>query len=219
MAATSSPATASGERPLEGVPAGRRPIADPAQGTRERLLDAAFAITAEGGYGAASVGAIAARAGVAAGTLYRHFPSKGALFVVLFRRVCGREVLAMRRAAEEVDGPDRVRAVLETFARRALEHRRLAWALLAEPLDPLVEAERLAYRRAYRALLAELVGEEVAAGGLPPQDPELTAAALVGAVGEALVGPLSPDADAPAQELVPELLALVRRAIGAPAGR
>ncbi len=191
------------------------PVADPARGTRERLLAAAFAITAEGGYGAASVGAIAGRAGVAAGTLYRHFASKGELFVVLFRRVCGREVLAMRRAAEDVaPGPERIVAVLDTFARRALQHPRLAWALLAEPLDPLVEAERLAYRQAYRALLSDLVRAAVEDGALPEQDPDLTAAALVGAVGEALVGPLAPGADVDAAALLPELRALVGRAIG-----
>ena len=33
--------------------------------------------------------------------------------------------------------------------RRALRGRRLAWALLAEPVDPAVEAERLPFRRAY----------------------------------------------------------------------
>ena len=51
----------------------------------------------EGGYGAASVVAIAERAGVASGTLYRHFASKEELFVDLFRSVCDREVRAMRR--------------------------------------------------------------------------------------------------------------------------
>ena len=32
---------------------------------------------------------------------------------------------------------------------------RLAWALIAEPVDPLVDAERLAYRERYAALIAE----------------------------------------------------------------
>ena len=43
--------------------------------------------------------AIAERAGVAAGTLYRHFASKEELFVEVFRSVCDREVRAMRAAA------------------------------------------------------------------------------------------------------------------------
>ena len=85
---------------------------------------------------------------------------------------------------------------VETFARRALRGRRLAWALIAEPVDPAVEAERLVFRRAYRDAFAEVVADGVAAGELPDQDPATSAAALVGAIGEALVGPVSPTAAA-----------------------
>lgn len=166
--------------------------------TRERLLRAARDVVEAQGYGGASVAAISAAAGVANGTLYRHFGSKSELFVEVFRDVCGREVDAMRAAVAQVDaGPapdlvDRVLAPLEVFSRRALQNRRLAWALLAEPVDPLVDAVRLEYRVTYRELLAGLVSDAVDGNALPPQDPALTAAALVGAVGEVLVGPLSP---------------------------
>ena len=78
-----------------------------ASGTRERLLASARELIEEGGYAAAPVIAIAERAGVAAGTLYRHFPSKEELFVEVFRSVCEREERAMRAAA---DGHARVRA-------------------------------------------------------------------------------------------------------------
>jgi AcrR family transcriptional regulator len=71
-----------------------------AAGTRERLLTAARELIEEGGYGAASVLAIADRAGVAAGTLYRHFASKEELFVEVFRSVCAREERAMQAAAD-----------------------------------------------------------------------------------------------------------------------
>ena len=59
--------------------------------TRDRLLAAAKELIEDGGYAAASVIAIAERAGVAAGTLYRHFASKEELFVEVFRSVCARE--------------------------------------------------------------------------------------------------------------------------------
>lgn len=187
--------------------------------TRERLLAAALEITREGGYGAASVAAIADRAGVAAGTLYRHFPSKGELFAELFRTVCSGEVEAMRAADPGPPTPaaERAEEVIATFAGRALAAPRLAWALIAEPVDPLVDAERLAYRRAYRELLAELVRAGVEAGELPRQDADLTAAAVVGGVGEALVGPTSPVAagEPDAQEILRALRIFVRRALGA----
>ena len=49
---------------------------------------------------------------------------------------------------------DRLESVLATFASRALRRPRLAWALLAEPVDPLVDAERLVYRERYSELTA-----------------------------------------------------------------
>lgn len=188
--------------------------------TRQRLLEAAQELIEEGGYGAASVAAIAERAGVAAGTLYRHFPSKQELFVEVFRSVCAREERAMRQAAEEMSqssAPGRLELVLATFAERALRNPRLAWALIAEPVDPLVDAERLAYRERYAAVIAEGLRAGIGAGELPDQNIELTAAALVGGCGEALVGPLSPLATQrpSSEEIVAALRTFVRRAVGA----
>jgi AcrR family transcriptional regulator len=48
--------------------------------TRSKLIEATLAVVAESGYARASTRAIAARAGVAEGTIYRHFPDKTALF-------------------------------------------------------------------------------------------------------------------------------------------
>jgi AcrR family transcriptional regulator len=188
--------------------------------TRKRLLRSARELIEEGGYGAASVVAIADRAGVASGTLYRHFPSKQELFVEVFRVVCAGEERAMRAAAEQMSSrpaPERLELVLATFAQRALRNPRLAWALIAEPVDPLVDAERLAYRERYAQVIAEALRAGIEAGELPEQNVELTAAALVGGCGEALVGPLSPvSSKSPSDaEVVDALRTFVRRAVGA----
>jgi AcrR family transcriptional regulator len=182
--------------------------------TRQRLLAAAREQIGEGGYGSASVAAIAERAGVATGTVYRHFPSKAELFLEIFREFCAGEDRAMRVAADDA-GPvavDRLEAVLTTFARRALRNRSLAWALLAEPVDQLVDAERLAYRERYASLVAAELRAAIDAGEIPPQDAAFTAAALVGGCGEALVGPLS-SVDG-SEEVVAAIQTFVRRAIG-----
>ena len=153
---------------------------------------------------------------MATGSVYRHFPSKADLFAEVFRRASQREVDATRAAAQAAGGPasQRLAAAVETFARRALRGRRLAWALLAEPVDPAVEAERLAFRRAYAADFARVLRDGVAAGELAPQNVELTAAALVGALGEALVGPLSPiEDDVDADALVADLVTFCLRAV------
>ena len=190
-------------------------------GTRERLLDAARALIEEGGYAAASVLAVAERAGVASGTLYRHFASKEELFVEVFRSVGAREERAMRAADDAMEpgaAPvDRLETVLATFARRALRNPRLAWALIAEPVDPRVDAERLAYRERYAELIAVGLAGGIAAGQLPEQNVRLTAAALVGGCGEALVGPLAPRAAAGPddEEIIAALRTFIRRAAGA----
>ncbi len=165
-----------------------------------RIVSAARELIAEGGYVAAQMSAVADRAGVAVGTVYRHFPSKSDLFAEVFREASQREVDAMRRAAAEHPGApasERIAAGVETFARRALRGRRLAWALLAEPVDPSVEAERLEFRRSYRDVLASVLQDGIDSGELPPQDAEATASALVGAIGESMVGPLAPTAISP----------------------
>jgi AcrR family transcriptional regulator len=161
---------------------------------RGRIVAAARELIAHGGYAEAQVAAVAAKAGVATGTVYRHFPSKADLFAEVFRNASQHEVDAVVAAAADTRGSAaaRIAAAVETFARRALRGRRLAWALIAEPVDPAVEAERLAFRRAYRDAFAGVIEAGVASGELPPQDPATSAAALVGAIGEALVGPVSP---------------------------
>lgn len=164
--------------------------------TRERIVASARELIAQGGYAKAQVAAVAARAKVATGTVYRHFPSKADLFSEVFRTASQHEVDALTAAATGAEGgaAAKVAAAAEAFARRALRAPRLAWALLAEPVDPAIEAERLAFRRAYRDAMAAVIAEGVAAGELPAQDAWVSAAALVGAIGEAMVGPLSPTA-------------------------
>jgi len=185
---------------------------------RERIVRAARGLIAQGGYAEARVAAVAKRAGVATGTVYRYFPSKAELFAEVFRRASQREVDAMAEAtvADGRPSAERAATAAEMWARRALRARRLAYSLLAEPVDPLVEAERLAFRRAYRDVVAALIADGVATGELPRQDPEITAAALVGALGEALVGPLSPaGGEVDPDVLVAEVVSFWVRALGA----
>ncbi len=51
------------------------------RGRRERILAATLALATKGGYDAVQMREVAARAGVALGTLYRYFPSKEQLLV------------------------------------------------------------------------------------------------------------------------------------------
>jgi AcrR family transcriptional regulator len=197
--------------------AARSTPAPPDATTRERLIHAARKLLEDGGYAAASVQAIAERAGLAAGAMYRHFPSKADLFVEVFRDAAKRDLVAMGDAAASGGAVERLEAVVATFARRALRHRRLAWALVYEPVDPLVDEERLVYRREYCRHMAALLRAGIAAGEIPDQNAELSAAAVVGAIAESLVGPLSPVAGqiGSDEDLIATLVRFCRRSVGA----
>src|SRR5215470_13983432 len=62
----------------------RKPRADAVR-NRERVLEAAKAVFSAGGVDA-SLEAVARRAGVGIGTLYRHFPTREALYEAVYRR-------------------------------------------------------------------------------------------------------------------------------------
>jgi AcrR family transcriptional regulator len=74
----------------------RKPRAD-ALRNRERVLEAATAVFSAGGANA-SLEAVARRAGVGIGTLYRHFPTREALFEAVYRR----EVQQLGELAEQL---------------------------------------------------------------------------------------------------------------------
>ncbi|HVA60414.1 MAG TPA: TetR/AcrR family transcriptional regulator [Mycobacteriales bacterium] len=187
-------------------------------GTRRRLLDAGVDLLAQDGYNGLTVDALARAAGVATGTVYRHFSGKPALVTELFRELAATELAAVRRAAAGPrPAPDRLAAAVATFAARALAAPRVAFALLAEPADPAIDVARLAFRRAYAELFAGLIAEAVDAGELPPQDPAVSAAALVGAIGEALIVPLAAPPRVPAgsaDRLIAELIGFCLRGAG-----
>ncbi|MFB7588838.1 TetR/AcrR family transcriptional regulator [Streptomyces sp. NPDC056169] len=183
---------------------------------RDHLVARATEVVAEVGWAQASVTAVADAAGIAAGSVYQHFPSKAALAVEVFRRASGHEVEVIGEVLRgDGDPVERLTRGVETFARRALENRGLAYALLAAPAEPAVGAERLAYRLRYRALFAETVEQGMAAGLLPPQDGRITAAALTGAIGEVLVDPLATPDEGSTEELLVELVAMALRCAGA----
>ncbi len=160
---------------------------------REAIVAAACDVAAESGMAAVQIAPVAARAGIAAGTVYRYFPSKTELVTALVAAVSMREVAALANAATAAPGPlSALAATIATFAARALARRRLAFALIGEPVEPEIDAARASYRRALAAEFEQLIAKAVAGGHLPDQDAVLAASALFGALSEGLVGPLAP---------------------------
>ncbi|WP_405160605.1 TetR/AcrR family transcriptional regulator [Nocardia sp. NBC_01499] len=176
------------------------------------IVQAATTVLSRSGYAGLAMAAVAAEAGVATGTVYKNFAGKADLVSAVFRKVVAWEVAAVATASATGTAVERVTAAVETFAGRALKNPKLAYVLLVEPVDTVVDTERLRFRRAFAEAFESAVAEGVSRGELPAQDAKNSAAALVGAIGEVLVGPL---AAAPhGESVVPELIAFALRALG-----
>ncbi len=184
----------------------------------DAIVDAARDAASAGGMAAIQIAPVAERAGVAAGTVYRYFPGKIELVGALVESVAEREIEAVRKAADAAPGPlSAVAAALATFGARALRNRKLAWAVIAEPVDTDTDAVRQQYRRDLSAEIETRIRAAIAGGHLPDQDASLAASALVGALLEGLIGPLAPegmDDPARAREAVQTLTLFALRGLG-----
>jgi AcrR family transcriptional regulator len=95
--------------------ASRKPRADAIR-NRERVLEAAKVVFSQGG-AEASLEAVARHAGVGIGTLYRHFPTRKALFEAVYRR----EVDQLVDLAKDLEGTTTPVEALRYWLRAGVE--------------------------------------------------------------------------------------------------
>ncbi|HEY8524992.1 MAG TPA: helix-turn-helix domain-containing protein [Acidimicrobiales bacterium] len=108
-----------------------RPLRADARRNRARLLEAAHAVFRERGTDA-SLDEVARRAGVGAGTLYRHFPTRDDLVEALVRADVDQLAQLSRDLTAAPGDPDAaLRTWLLAFVRHAMAFRGLAEALVA----------------------------------------------------------------------------------------
>jgi AcrR family transcriptional regulator len=105
----------------------RKPRADAAR-NRERLLETAADIFGAGGPDA-SLEAVAKRAGLGIGTLYRHFPTREALFEAVYRREVDQLSDLAERLAYEVEPVEALRRWLHANVRLVATKKGMVAAL------------------------------------------------------------------------------------------
>ena len=150
--------------------AARKPRADAAR-NRERLLEAATAVFNAGGP-EASLETVAKRAGVGIGTLYRHFPTREALYEAVYRR----EVEQLVELAEQLKGESSpvdalrrwLRANIEFVATKKGMSAALALAVTGLPELKAYSLDRLT--RAIGALLDRAVARGEIRSGIGAED-------------------------------------------------
>jgi AcrR family transcriptional regulator len=148
----------------------RKPRAD-ALRNRERVLEAAKTVFSSGGADA-SLEAVARRAGVGIGTLYRHFPTREALYEAVYRR----EVEQLGELAEQLKNePEPVEALrrwlssnVEFVATKKGMSAALALAAQASPELRSYSFDRLT--KAASSLLDRAVAAGEIRGDVTPED-------------------------------------------------
>jgi AcrR family transcriptional regulator len=188
------------------------------QDKRNRILQAVRQVVSEVGFHGAQVAIVAEAAGVATGTVYRYFPSKGELLAEALALNAQHEIDVVAAVAE-ADGSaiSRLADAVRVFADRAVRAPRRAWAMLAEPAEPEVDAARLTYRRAFAQVFEKLIRAGIRSGEFPAQNTAASAACVMGALSEGLVGPLAPEAPdfADTRALVDAIVSFCLQAVSA----
>ena len=146
---------------------------------RQRILDATLTLASRGGYDAVQMRAVADRAGVALGTLYRYFPSKIHLLVSGLAREFERNQEKLDRIAIPGDTPyDRMLFVLARITRAMQREPMLTEAMTRAFMfaDPSAAAEVNTVARLMERMLTEAMHE-----GEPTAD-EIAIARVIGDV-------------------------------------
>jgi AcrR family transcriptional regulator len=179
---------------------------------RARIIACTRALIARGGFRAASIAAVAGAAGLSTGAIYRYFPSQAQLFIEVLTAAVAREIELLERIAATAEpAAMRLQNAVEAFAGRALDGRNLAYAFIAEPIGAQVDVARMRSRREFSEVFQRLLSAGIRSGEFPAQDVEVTAACIVGAFTEALVGPIAPGAKAAGPRARARLVAAIGR--------
>ena len=112
----------------------RKPRADAAR-NRERVLEAAKAVFSAGGP-EASLEAVARTAGVGIGTLYRHFPTREALFEAVYRREVQQLADLAERLKEEAEPVEALRQWMRSNVRFVATKKGMSAALALAAYKP-----------------------------------------------------------------------------------
>ncbi|TYB37583.1 TetR/AcrR family transcriptional regulator [Micromonospora sp. AP08] len=182
--------------------------------TRQRLFVAAVELIAEQGFSATTVDDIAARAGVAKGTVYYNFESKTVLFEELLRHGIGLLTADFRAAVDGLPPREALAALVRAELEYIRRYRAFAQLLLSEMWRTNREWQQTLRLLRGEAIevIAETVRAGVASGDLPADlDVRTASSALFGVGLVVAVDWLVFQPERPIEDVQEALLGIVRR--------
>ncbi|MDM4723082.1 TetR family transcriptional regulator [Micromonospora sp. WMMA1363] len=184
------------------------------QDTRQRLFEAAVELIAEQGFSATTVDDIAARAGVAKGTVYYNFQSKTILFEELLKHGIGLLTAEFRAAVAGLPPREALAALVRAELEYIRRYRAFAQLLLSEMWRTNREWQQTLRLLRGQAIevIAETVRAGVTSGDLPADlDVRTASSALFGVGLVVAVDWLVFAPDRPLEDVQEALLRIVRR--------
>ena len=160
---------------------------------RMAILDSARELIAHGGFKEASIQAIAERAGVSTGLVYRYFENKSQILIEVLSDAIRREVEILDHIAKsDLSAKQKLQKSVTTFVKRAMNSPQLAYSLMFEPVDPEMEHERFRSKQLIKQSIKEILAEGKVNGEFDFEDLNTAALGVVGSMTFVVIDPLNP---------------------------
>ena len=139
-----------------------------AKNTRERLVRAALELFTSQGYHASTTPQVARRAGVAEGTIYRHFTSKEQLLNEIYRGAVRMFTQVVREIPSKVSCRERMTDIAERWGDVAVGDPPLVKLVFVSPPTSLLDEASRQSREEMRVELEKVVASGKASGEVRP---------------------------------------------------
>ena len=164
---------------------------------RKTILQSARELIAQGGFKDAQIQAIADRAGVSSGLVYRYFDNKSQVLIEVLNAAITLEVEILNHIAQgQLKPTQKLHKAVTTFVRRAMNSPQLAYSLMFEPVDPQLEHERFHSKQLIKQSMKEILAEGKTTGEFGFEDLNTAALCVVGAMTFVVIEPLNPSRSA-----------------------
>lgn len=160
---------------------------------RQAILQSARELIAQGGIKDAQIQAIAERAGVSSGLVYRYFDNKSQVLIEVLSEAIQHEVKILNHIAEsELSSKQKLDKAVTTFVKRAMNSPQLAYSLMFEPVDAELEHERFRSKQLIKQSMKDILAAGKINGEFGFEDLNTAALCVVGAMTFVVIEPLNP---------------------------